>query len=276
MRYAIISDVHANLQAWHAVQADMALEGVQAVISLGDLVGYGPNPREVFTEAFPAVDYHLLGNHDAAVCGKVRFDHWNPMAREIISWTRAQLDDYMIEAFRHLSLSLTDGRFRCTHGEFSSPGTFYYVTRPAQAMRSWNAVPEQLLFVGHCHAPALFVLGSSGTPHRVPPQAFVLEEGKRYLVNVGSVGSPRHDDLQASYTVYDTATQTVRWRRVPFDLQAYRDAVKAAKLPCDPSVSLWEEIESAAGPQGVLRVRQPPLRIPIAGPGGDADRTEDG
>jgi predicted phosphodiesterase len=262
MRYAIISDIHANLQAWEALQADLASLRVDCVISLGDLVGYGPNPVEVCEAAIPRVHYHLLGNHDAAACGKLDLESWNPRAREIIEWTSARLPGEVLTGFGKLSLSLSDGRFRCTHGEFSMPGCFFYIKTPEHALRSWNAVAEQLLFVGHTHRPALFVLGASGRPHPVAPQPFVLEDGKRYLVNVGSVGCPRDGDVKASYCVYDTTGQTVEWRRVPFDLAAYRAALRAADISDEPSAFLQIDPEATAQPRGTLRCRNEDVRLP--------------
>jgi diadenosine tetraphosphatase ApaH/serine/threonine PP2A family protein phosphatase len=195
-------------------------------------------------------------------CGKLDLEHWNPQARDIIEWTRAQLPAEALARFEALSLSLTDGRFRCTHAEFSKPGCFYYISTPEHALRSWNAVPEQLLMVGHSHRPALYVLGASGRPHPVAPQPFVLEDGKRYLVNVGSVGCPRDGDVKASYCIYDTDDLSVEWRRVPFDLAAYRDALRAAGIPEEPSEFLQVDPETTARPRGVLRCRHGDVQLP--------------
>jgi predicted phosphodiesterase len=255
VRYAILSDIHANLQAWQAVERELTRRGVDRVISLGDLVGYGPNPVEVFTSAYPRIDHHLLGNHDAAVCYELDMSHWNPGAKAIIDWTREQLSSEMIAAFRAMSLCLTDGRLRCTHGEFSHPGCFFYVSKPEHALRSWSAVDEQLLFVGHSHAPALYVLGGSGVPHKIPPQPFVLEEGKRYLVNVGSVGCPRDGGVEASFCVYDSHDGSVEWVRVPFDLLGFRESLCRAGMSEEAVEFLAMDPESYARTHGVLRVR---------------------
>ena len=98
-------------------------------------------------------------------------------------------------------------------------------------MPSWQAVNDRLLFVGHSHRPGLFILGSDGIPVADEPERIVLEPGKRYLVNVGAVGQPRGAEAVASYCIYDEDLKTVVWKRVPFDADAYRQAVEKAGIP---------------------------------------------
>jgi len=147
-----------------------------------------------------------------------------------------------------LPLSLDAKIFRCTHGEFSEPRAFNYIIEPEDAMASWKAVDHPLLFVGHTHDPAIFLLGQSGTPRVVEPQDFEIETEKRYLVNVGSVGQPRDGDARACYCVYDTRARTVRWRRVPFDLDAYKDALTAAGVSAKPSYFLRHDPREGTPP----------------------------
>lgn len=231
MRYAMVSDIHANLPAWLAVREDLRGQRVDFVISLGDLVGYGPNPAEVCTLAREQIDVHLLGNHDAAVCDKLDLENWNPRAREMIAWTQARLDAETLTWLRARGHTLGNGFFRCAHSEFWRPADFYYIKKPRDALHSWRTVPEPLLFVGHTHRPALYVLGNSGIPRETDPEAFVIETGKRYLVNVGSVGFPRDIPDRAAYCLFDEDSGVVSWRRVPFDLGAYREALKRRGAP---------------------------------------------
>lgn len=234
MRYAIVSDLHANLQAWNAVFMDLRSHGAERIVCLGDLVGYGPNPAEVLQAAHQHVDYFVLGNHDAVLCGKLDAALFNDTARHLIQWTRSQLGHNAIRFLGTLPLTLAGKGFRCTHGGFDNPAAFPYLLSPQDALASWRRVDDPLLFIGHTHEPALYLLGDSGTPHAVTPQDFELEPGKRYLVNVGSVGSPRDGDARASYCLYDTDQHAVYWRRVPFDLDAFRKAVAAAGIPDTP------------------------------------------
>jgi predicted phosphodiesterase len=231
MQFAIVSDLHANLQAWNAVLLDIRSQGIDRIICLGDVVGYGPQPAEVLKSVHENVNHLVLGNHDAVVCGKMDPALFNDMAQEVIRWTREQLNSHAVRFLRSLPLTLNGGEFRCAHGDFSDPGAYNYVIDPPDAAPSWRAVPEPLLFVGHSHVPGIFLLGHSGTPRLVAPQDFELEEGKRFLVNVGAVGSPRDGDARASYCIFDIDRRSVTWRRIPFDLDLYREAVAAAGLP---------------------------------------------
>ena len=241
MQYAIISDIHANLQAWNAVLLDMRSSKVDRIICLGDIVGYGPNPAEVLQSVHASVDYLVLGNHDAVICEKLDPSLFNESAREIILWTRKQLNDNAIKFLGTFPLSLKGESFRCAHGDFSGPEAFNYVIDPEDAIPSWKTVDEQLLFIGHTHQPAIFLLGQSGIPRVVSAQDFVLEPEKRFLVNPGSVGSPRDGEARASYCIFDTRNNSVCWRRIPFDLDAYRNALNKAGISSKPSYFLHHD-----------------------------------
>lgn len=231
MRYAIVSDIHANLPAWQAVLTDIAHSDVDGIVCLGDLLGYGPHPAQVLESVHARVDAFVMGNHDAVLCGKMPPDRFTPRARQILEWTQRQVAPRAAAFLADQPLVLVADGFRCAHGDFSAPGAFHYVLEAAEALPSWRAVEEPLLFVGHSHLPGIFVIGASGTPHRLDPHDFEMEPGKRYLVNPGSVGFPRDRDARACYCLFDADARTVRWRRVPFDLDAYRDALASAGLP---------------------------------------------
>lgn len=235
MRYAVISDLHANFQAWKAIHLDLRANRVDYTICLGDMVGYGPQPAEVLQAVYSEVDALVLGNHDAAICGKLDVSLFNPLAQASIRWTRAQLSRQAIRFLARLPLTLVGVGFRCAHGDFAAPAQFNYLLNPEDALPSWTTVDDPLLFCGHTHDPALFLLGPSGIPRGVPIQDFTVEAGKRYVINTGSVGHPRDGDPRASYCIYDAQTQSVFWRRVPFDLDAYRQALTEAKL--DPTTA---------------------------------------
>lgn len=235
MRFAIVSDIHANLQAWMAVSTDISGLKVDHIISLGDLVGYGPNPLEVCMMVKNQVSYHLLGNHDAAACGKMEIHSWNRRARQMVLWTQQCLPDGVMDWFREMPLSLSNGQCRCTHAEFSRPGAFYYLSKPKHALLSWKAIEEQIGFVGHTHRTCLYVLGRSGKPHQLEAQSFVCEPHKRYIVNVGSVGFPRDVQDQASYVIFDDTEQAVYFRRVPFDHAGYLVALESRGFIDAPS-----------------------------------------
>ena len=234
MRIAVISDIHSNLRAWNAVLADIASLKADRILCLGDLVGYGPSPVEVLESAYRHVHGFVLGNHDAVVAGKMSPDVFNDSARRLILWTRDRIGPRGARFLGQLPLVLSGNGMRCAHANFVRPAAFDYVLEPEDAAASWAAAPEQILFVGHTHVPQLFVIGASGTPHRLDAQDFQMEDGKRYIVNVGAVGLPRDPDGRASYAIYDDAARTVEFRRVPFDMDAFRDDVARSGLaPAD-------------------------------------------
>jgi len=153
MRFAIVSDIHSNLQAWNAALLDIRCNSIDKIVCLGDVVGYGPNPAEVLKSVHENVDYIVLGNHDAVVCGKMDASLFNDQACEIIEWTQAQLNNNAVKFLNSLPLSLASPAFRCTHGDFSQPEAFLYIIDPEDAVASWQTREEQLLFVGHTHTP---------------------------------------------------------------------------------------------------------------------------
>jgi predicted phosphodiesterase len=250
MRYAVVSDLHANLPAWNAVLLDIRTLELDRIVCLGDIVGYGPSPAEVLQSVYANVDSLTLGNHDAVICGKMDPSSFNEKARKIIEWTRQQLSGDAMKFLQTLPLTLKGEGFRCAHGDFGEPAAFNYVIDPEDAMPSWQAVDEQLLFVGHSHQPGIFLLGRSGTPRVVEPTDFAVEKEKRYLVNVGSVGQPRDGQSTACYCILDTDERSVCWRRIPFDLDAFRNELKRKGVSEDPSHFLRHD----------PRLGKPPLR----------------
>ncbi len=222
MRYAIVSDLHANLQAWNAVLLDIRSSRVDHIICLGDLIGYGPSPATVLQSAHEHIHSFVMGNHDAVICGKLGDDLFTDQARETLQWTRSQLGDTAINVLASFPLLLDGGAFLCTHGHFLHPESFDYILGPDDAENCWNHTTHPLLFAGHTHEPALYLQGASRIPRQIAPQDFELEPAKRYLVNVGSVGSSRDRDPRASYCIHDTKSNAVYWRRIPYDLDAHR------------------------------------------------------
>lgn len=254
MRYALVSDIHANIQAWNAVLLDIREHNIDKIICLGDIVGYGPNPAEVLESVHTNVDFFILGNHDAVICGKMSPDVFNDKAKEIIRWTQGALNRNAATFLRKVPLSLVGDTFRCCHGSFANPGMFDYIFTEEDAMESFHAVSEQVLFCGHTHVPELYVLGGSGIAHRLDAQDFVLENNKRYIVNVGSVGNPRAGAPLASYCIYDADSMAVFWRSVHFDIYSYKQTLIEKQLSLDTSGFLDFD----------PRVEQPPLREQIS------------
>ena len=252
MRYAFVSDIHANLPAWNTVLADLAVHRVDRIVCLGDVVGYGPQPAECLRGVYAHVHQMVLGNHDAVVAGKMSAESFNDRAQRMIEWTGTQLGENARALFARLPLVLKGPGFRCVHGDFTDPAVFNYVRTEDDARANFAAVPEQLLLCGHTHEAAVFLVGGSGNVYKIEPQDFELEEGKRYLVNVGSVGSARDGDPRASYVIYDEERRGVYFHRVPFDFAAFRSAVAAAP-GLDPDLVPFLRAAAARGTAAAVR-----------------------
>ena len=233
MLYAIVSDLHSNLVAWKAVLSDLASCNAGKIICLGDIVGYGPQPAEILESVYRHVDAFVMGNHDAAVSGKMTPDNFNAFAKSMVGWSAERINPRGLEFLGSNPLTISAPGFLCAHGSPFQPQAFPYIIDSDEAKRAWDATDAPLVFVGHSHIPSICVVGESGTARWLAPQDFVVDEGRRFIVNAGSVGDPRDGDPRASYCLYDDETRTVSFRRVSFDYDALAAATVAAGLDPD-------------------------------------------
>lgn len=222
MRYAIISDVHANEAALKAVLADAQDAGADRIYCLGDVLGYGPDPIDTLQLVHDRVHVCLMGNHDAAACGVFPVEDFSQVAADVIKKHADRLSTKAIAWLKSLPYVCEGPGFACAHGDFSNPKEFNYILEADEAMLSWRARTEPLLFVGHSHRPGIHVLGPGDAVQFLEPDDFVLEEGKRYIVNVGSVGYPRSGKCRSYYCMYDDEKKSVSFHSLPFDIDSYR------------------------------------------------------
>ncbi|MCM8526826.1 MAG: metallophosphatase family protein, partial [Lentisphaeraceae bacterium] len=216
MRYGIVSDVHANIQAWKAVLRDMKKEGVDSILCLGDVIGYGPNPAEVLDSCYQHVDYFILGNHDAVIGNRLDSSLFNDNAKYLIEWTREQLNDAAADFFADMPLRMEGDGFICAHGELAVPGRFNYIYEAEDAIESFTANQSPLMFVGHTHFPAKFRYDlNTNLVHKDECIDGLLKPHERYLVNAGSVGDPRDGSTAASYCIYEADTGYLKFKQVP-------------------------------------------------------------
>ena len=249
MRYAIFSDVHANEAALKAVLADAQDAGATSIFCLGDVLGYGPDPVASLELVHDRVHACLMGNHDAAACGMFPIEEFTEIAANAIEKHRSLLSPKAIDWLKTLPLICEGPGFACAHGDFSIPGEFKYIIEPEDAMPSWLARVEQLLFVGHSHRPGIYVLGSSGRPYCLEPTDFILEDGKRYIVNVGSVGYPRSGECRSYYCIYDDVEKSVSFRSLPFDIDGYRQKMNGQGF----DEASWLAVRAAERQHGKVR-----------------------
>ncbi len=236
MRYAFVSDIHANLAAWDAVLQDIQAAGVDEIVCLGDVIGYGPEPAAVLESVYADVQHVVLGNHDAAACGRISLKQFNRDSSRILEWTKTQLNEAAFNFLRELPLVVQGDNFICTHADLSAPAEFHYVFQPQEATSCWEACLEQLVFIGHTHIPGVHMIGEMEVPHWLPPQELRCNKAMRYIINVGSVGQPRDGDLRACYCIYHTDKEMVSFRRVLFDVETHVARLREKRLPIHPSM----------------------------------------
>ncbi len=230
MRYAFISDIHANFTALQMVLNDIAKRNIDKIICLGDTVGYGPQPVETLELVYRVTECHLLGNHDAAVCGKLNPLVFCPEARRAVLKHRGMLSDQALSWLKSLPLTLGAPAFRCVHGDFTKPGAFRYIITGEDAQSSFENRSEQLMFAGHTHLAAIYVIGQSGTAHFLEPCDFILEDHKRYIVNPGTIGYPRTGKLESTYCVFDHSERSIVFHHLPFDCISFNNALLLAGM----------------------------------------------
>ena len=218
MVYAIISDVHANAIALSAVLEDARRCGAKKLLCLGDVVGYGPEPESTVSTIRARAAFTLAGNHDDAVSGRLDASDFIDLAADAVSRHREALSEENLAWLKSLPYTYNGKSFLCAHGDFTSPRTFEYVSNEQEAAANFAATKAQLMFLGHSHVPGIFLTGASGKVYSLPPTDFTLEDGKRYIVNPGSVGYPRTNGnvCESTYVLYDDAEKTVSFRRLPF------------------------------------------------------------
>ena len=222
MVYAIISDVHANAIALSAVLEDARRCGAKKLLCLGDVVGYGPKPESTVSTIRARAAFTLAGNHDDAVAGRLDPSDFIDLAADAVSRHREALSEENLAWLKSLPYTYNGKSFLCAHGDFTSPRTFEYVSDEQEAAANFAATKAQLMFVGHSHVPGIFLTGASGKVYSLPPTDFTLEDGKRYIVNPGSIGYPRTNGniCESTYVLYDDTEKTVSFRRLPFTVRS--------------------------------------------------------
>ena len=167
MKYAVVSDIHANLSAFRAVLADARSRGAGAVVCLGDIAGYGPLPAEAAALARQSCAFAVAGNHDDAVSGRCGAGDFTGLAADAVARHRAALPQDARDWLSSLPYVCRFGEAAATHGDFTDPEAFLYVETPEDAAASFALTRERLLFVGHTHIPCIFV-SDGGRASRLP------------------------------------------------------------------------------------------------------------
>lgn len=235
MKIGILGDVHGNLDALTAVVDALKSENVDVWVQVGDIVGYGPQPSECIEVIRDLGCVTCLGNHDAAVLGRLDTSYFNNFARAAIQWTAPKLKPSDYEFLNALELVIVHPEFTVAHGTLHMPEKFGYVVNAVDALESLRHQETRLCFVGHSHVPAIYLRRDEypNDIHVVPhAEAEISYRGfERLLMNVGSVGQPRDEDPRAAYGLVDTDLEVVSIRRVEYDIASVQAKILEAGLP---------------------------------------------
>ncbi len=235
MKLAILTDIHANREAFQAVLEDARAHGADRLALLGDLVGYGPDPEwccETAARLVAEGAVAVRGNHDNAAAGAA--EAMSPLARAAIDWTRARLSDTHRGFLAGLPMTATEGDTLFVHASASHPEAWSYVTSDTRAAPSFRAVTARLILCGHTHVP---LLASADRTGMVREQTFrsglaiPLLASRRWLAVVGAVGQPRDGVAQAGWALLDLARNHLTFRRTPYDVAITVAKLRAQGLP---------------------------------------------
>lgn len=220
MRYGIFSDTHANLGALEAVLREFDKESVDSLVCIGDTVGYGPQPQECCDKVRSLAKYTILGNHDAAVAGRMDYSYYYDAARDALDLHASLISKENMQWLKSLPYSERDDDVHFCHGSPLDLEQFEYiftVDQAATCLPIWKHL-GQVTFIGHSHLCKAYALGKERV-YEVITKNFEVHPEFRYIVSVGSVGQPRDHDPRASYTIFDTDRGYFEFKRVEYDIQ---------------------------------------------------------
>lgn len=230
LKYAILGDIHSNWEALSAVLADAESQGVSSFCSVGDIVGYNADPELCIEKVRElAGDAVVRGNHDHYCSRQENLNGFHPLAADVVDWTRKRLTDDQRSWLGNLRYSRTVETFMLVHATLDNPEMWGYVFDKLEAEASMAYQMCSVCFFGHTHVPLAFekagiVRGGLYTKLRITA-------GRKYYINVGSVGQPRDGDPRAAYAIYDMVQNVVELRRVPYDIPATQRKIQEAGLP---------------------------------------------
>jgi predicted phosphodiesterase len=229
MKYAILGDIHSNLEALSAVLADTREQGATHYACLGDVVGYNANPVECLNIVRDLNCITVRGNHDHYCSHFDNLDGFHPLAADVVSWTRNQLSEEQIRFLRNLRFVASVETFTIVHSTLDTPEMWGYVFDKLEAEANFNYQTTSICFYGHTHVPLAFEKSDGircGLYSRIK-----VAMGKKYFINAGSVGQPRDGDPRAAYVLYDMVENVIELRRVSYDFRITQQKILDAGLP---------------------------------------------
>lgn len=226
MAIAIISDIHANLEALQSVLKSVKQYDVEAIYCLGDIVGYGPNPNECVDLVRENCEHVLVGNHDFAAIGKTDIEYFNQYAKAAAFWTRDHLTKENINYLASLPFTHQNDDMIMVHASPTNPAHWYYVLNPYDAHAEMQSFNQPLCFIGHSHVPIVY-----SEKDAIKDTYVRFKKQHKYIINVGSVGQPRDGNYKVCYALYDKNNHSLDYIRLDYDVQATYSKILKEGLP---------------------------------------------
>ncbi|MBE0432375.1 metallophosphoesterase family protein [candidate division WOR-3 bacterium] len=231
MKAAIISDVHANLEALLVVLKDIKKRRLKSIFCLGDMVGYGANPNECIDLCLKESKLTVAGNHDWAAIDKTDIASFNPVAAEAIKWTKEKLSSDGAKKLKGLELAQQVDNLLLVHATPLNPMKWGYLLSLEDFEKEFNHFDQKICFIGHSHVPVAVYQDDNGYCDLVRDNPFPIVAKRRYIVNVGSVGQPRDMDPRASYAIYDGNNNSIEIIRLDYNVPLAQQKILVEGLP---------------------------------------------
>lgn len=228
-KFAILGDIHANIDALDTVIEDARKRGVTWYACVGDVVGYNAAPRECIDRLLEIDCISVRGNHDHYTAYAQDLEGFHPLAADVVQWTRHQLSETHMKWLQQLEYVMQVENFTLVHSTLDTPEMWGYVFDRYEAEANFNYQTRAVCFFGHTHVPLAFEKTHSVSFGLY--QKIKVALGRKYFINVGSVGQPRDGDPRAAYATYDLTTGEVELHRLEYDVARAQDRIKHAQLP---------------------------------------------
>ena len=230
MRYAVFADIHGNLEALEAALEYARKRQLSRFMVLGDSLGYGANPNECMAWAFQHAEFHILGNHEAAIHQNKIRENFTDWAHAAINWTAKKLKPELAIKIKDLPYMQIREKFTVTHGTIYDPEMFHYLINLAEVRKSFLAMQTPVGFIGHTHIPCVFTEKEPAEKY-LKEGVLKLHKNERYLLNPGSIGQPRDRDPRLSFGIFDEDELTFEIVRLSYDNKKAADKILAEGLP---------------------------------------------
>jgi len=241
MKVAVISDTHGNFDAFQEVLADIDKSKVDRIISLGDNIGYGPEPDRVIQKIMVRDIPSVQGNHELAIKDEEYLNWFNPVARKSLVKTRDLLSESSVKFIAQLEPFLTADDCRYVHGfPPDSPLIYMFQASESHKKQIFKEIPQRLSFIGHTHTLEMIGFDGKSMEYSELPRGLTnLAADKKYILNIGSVGQPRDTSNEAKYVIWDSLADTIDVRYISYDIAAVVQKIKDAGLPENHAKRLW-------------------------------------